>query len=104
MGCCGQKRSHVQFASPPSAVPGARAVPAADSGHALARSSGQSPSGPAAWPPSRTVLLRYHDRARLLVRGPVTGHPYAFSADQPAQAVEARDAEVLLRTRRFLRI
>jgi hypothetical protein len=58
--------------------------------------AGASPGG-------RGVVLRYRERARVLVRGPVTGRPYEFSAEQPTQSVEARDAEALLRTRHFVR-
>ena len=57
--------------------------------------------GPAAV--ARGVLLRYRERARVLVRGPVTGRPYEFSAEQPTQVVEARDVEALLLTRYFMR-
>lgn len=103
MGCCGQKRSQAQLAAPPSALRGAGAVPAAEVGHAFARGGGPDLGGPASWAGTRSVALRFNERARILVRGPVTGRSYEFSADQPAQAVEARDAEALLRTRRFVR-
>jgi hypothetical protein len=49
------------------------------------------------------VMLRTRERTRLLVRGPVSGRAYEFSADRPAQAVDSRDAQVLLRTRHFVR-
>jgi hypothetical protein len=58
-------------------------------------------AGPAAAVGS--VLLRYRERARVLVRGPVTGRGYEFSAEQPMQSVHPRDAEMLLRTRQFVR-
>lgn len=97
MGCCGQHRN----AGGPTALSHRPAT-----GMAV----GQSPSP--AWPlhpgngatPDRGVVpLRSRERARLLVRGPVTGRAYEFSAAQPIQAVDARDAESLLRTRLFLR-
>jgi len=83
MGCCGQKRSQMQ-----SAVPAAPAAP--------------RPAWPAP-PVERGVMLRYRERGPVLVRGPVTGRSYEFSVERPAQAVEPRDAEVLLRTRHFVR-
>jgi hypothetical protein len=46
-------------------------------------------------------VLRYRERARVQVRGPVTGRVYEFSAGQPTQPVDARDAQTLLRTRLF---
>jgi hypothetical protein len=48
-------------------------------------------------------MLRFRERARVLVRGPVTGQTYEFSAVQPTQLVDTRDAEVLLLTRYFIR-
>lgn len=50
-----------------------------------------------------TVLLRSRERARVLVRGPVTGRTYEFSAERPAQPVDPRDADALMRTTRFVR-
>ena len=52
---------------------------------------------------TRRVMLRFRERARVLVRGPVTGQTYEFSAVQPTQLVDTRDAEVLLLTRYFIR-
>lgn len=104
MGCCGQKRSQ-----PPGVMP-ATLRPAwlapvlqrldphpASTGDGLA----QAMHGPAAV--ARGVLLRYRERARVLVRGPVSGRHYEFSAEQPNQVVEARDVEALLLTRYFMR-
>jgi len=51
---------------------------------------------------ARGVMLRYRERTRLLVRGPVSGRNYEFAPQQATQ-VGARDAEVLLRTGRFIR-
>jgi hypothetical protein len=52
---------------------------------------------------ARGVLLKYRERARILVRGPITGRAYEFSPQLPAQSVESRDADVLVRSGRFLR-
>ena len=38
------------------------------------------------------------------VRGPATGRLYQFSKLQPMQAVDARDAAAILRTRLFRRV
>lgn len=82
MGCCGKSRSQHSGALPaPPAQARAWTVP--DGAH--------------------SVVLRYRERARVLVRGPVTGRAYEFSAGQPTQPVDARDAELLLRTRHFTR-
>jgi hypothetical protein len=35
------------------------------------------------------------------VSGPITGRPYTFSREQPAQDVDARDATFLLRNARL---
>jgi len=71
----------------------------------LASSNNNRSSGaiPDAMPGSRRVILRYRERARVMVRGPVTGQSYEFSAVQPTQSVDTRDAEVLLLTRYFIR-
>jgi hypothetical protein len=53
---------------------------------------------------ARGVLLKYRERARILVRGPITGRAYEFSAQWPTQSVEPRDADVLVRSGRFLRV
>ncbi len=85
MSCCGQRRSASPAVTPAAAL----------------RSAWPAPS--MALPHARTVVLRYRERARVLVRGPVTGQAYEFSADRPAQAVEVHDAEAMLRTTHFVR-
>jgi len=89
MGCCGQKRNAAAL------MPSRSAAPAP---HGFSRGM----AGPAA--AAGGVLLQYRQRARVLVRGPVTGRAYEFSAGQPMQSVEPRDAEMLLRTRQFVRV
>jgi len=49
------------------------------------------------------INLRYTDAARIHVRGPVSGRTYEFSAAQPFQAVDPRDAASLLQTGLFRR-
>ena len=87
MGCCGQTRS-LASAPPQSAM--TVSAPAATVASGVAKSSNE-------------VVLRYRQRARILVRGPVTGRPYVFSVDQPTQLVASRDAELLLTTQYFAR-
>lgn len=52
---------------------------------------------------SSSVSLRYLERSPILVRGPITGRHYQFSAAQPVQPVDSRDADALVRTRFFRR-
>lgn len=58
-------------------------------------------------PPSRAErpLPRAHvcylGTAASVVRGPVSGFAYAFSPAQPVRNVDARDAQVMLRSRLF---
>jgi hypothetical protein len=51
----------------------------------------------------RSVTLQYLETAPIRVTGPVTGRWYEFSVDQPAQAVDPRDAAVLTRSGPFRR-
>ena len=88
MGCCGLRRSR------PATTVTASPRPAAD---AFAQRAVSAPTG------ARGVLLKYRERARILVRGPITGRAYEFSPQLPTQSVEPRDADVLLRSGRFLR-
>jgi hypothetical protein len=48
--------------------------------------------------------LMYFGYAQVNVRGPVSGRLYQFSRQQPVQAVDARDAVSMLKTRLFRRI
>lgn len=95
MGCCGQKRSQ------PAMPAAARAVSAPVAQRRAGAGVG-APSG-AGSGAARGVVLRYRDRARVRVHGPVTGQSYEFSAEHPTRWVDARDADALLRTRHFMR-
>jgi hypothetical protein len=95
MGCCGQARAAftpVHDAPPrtapaaPDPAPGAADAPAAEGA-----------------PRPGTVRLRFTRAAGVRVRGPVSGQGYVFSGDAPVQAVDARDADGLLRTGYFRR-
>jgi hypothetical protein len=47
--------------------------------------------------------LRYVKQGGIVVRGPVTGKHYAFSAAKPVQQVAAQDVAGLLKTAWFRR-
>ena len=84
MGCCGQHRTLMRNAEPTAAdVNRSMPAPPAADGH--------------------DVSLRYIGGASVLVTGPATRRPYAFSPMRPAQKIDARDLAPLLRTRLFVR-
>jgi hypothetical protein len=86
MSCCGQMRSRASAAPP----------------HAMTASTGIATIGPSVGQSRGDVPLRYRDRARILVRGPVTGRSYIFSGAQPT-LVALRDADLMFATRSFAR-
>jgi hypothetical protein len=107
MGCCGQKRAALRSAPPPAVITSATPY----SSHAQPVSSkvpvpGDRPVTPASAreavssgvPPYLSVRLRYLESSPILVRGPETGRQYQFSATEPLQTVDPRDAPALLRT------
>ncbi len=89
MSCCGQKRARASLpADRPAAVPaGAHSV---DAGFAAA-----------ARPAQGMAEIEYVAQSPVVVRGPVTGATYQFSAAAPIQRVYREDASVLLATRYF---
>ncbi len=114
MGCCGQKRELLK--SPPAPIrtlaPATVARPQAPTGPVTPWRSG--PVAPAPTPATPVgsgvpvsaaqggaVALRYLERSPVLVQGPATGRQYRFSADNPVQPVDGRDAAALVRTRFF---
>ena len=42
------------------------------------------------------VAIRYKEKSRLTLHGPVTGRTYDFSATAPVQQIDGRDASELL--------
>jgi hypothetical protein len=94
--CCGKRREELRAQSA-QILPRLRTSQAtfeADEGRArfgAAHSSGAS------------VFVRYTESQRVVVRGPVTGRRYAFSAASPVQSVDSRDASALLGARYFRR-
>lgn len=107
MGCCGQRRDQMRMQSS-----GAMVSPFNSAEPTERRSSPPEPPGRGSmWSSSAlaslgkgAVALRYRERARVQVRGPVTGRNYEFSSNQSAVVVDARDVEALLRTRHFTRV
>lgn len=102
MSCCGQHRETQR--APASAVhPSSVASPLKAAVQPALSIRGSMRSTASLAPVGRGVQMRCRDRAPVQVRGPATGQTYVFSAAQPVQTVDARDAEGLLRTRMFLR-
>lgn len=48
------------------------------------------------------VTLRYLARSSVVVRGPITGMTYRFSAAEPVQRVARADRDALLRSGHFV--
>ena len=48
-----------------------------------------------------SVAIRYLETSTVLVHGSATGREYRFSGVEPVQAVDARDAAALIKTRFF---
>jgi len=95
MGCCGQRRT--VSVRPPVA----RAITAGPVGATPAPNQVPRPASAAAT--GATAPLRYVRQSGIIVRGPVTGKQYAFTAAKPVQQVDAQDAAGLLRTSWFRR-
>jgi len=107
--CCGSGRAAWRRASAPSPVPAAVArvsERAANGGSAVGvevqESSTLHGSAPAT-APFHAFVIRYTGASAIRVRGPVTDLPYDFSGTRPTQAVDVRDAAVLLRNGLFQR-
>ena len=110
MACCGQKREALTQLStvthPRSAQPTAATTPARFTSFADPRPTPPAiaprPAGVAPFAaPFGAVGLRYLARSPIVVRGPVSGIEYRFSAAQPVQRVARTDREALLRTGYF---
>ncbi len=97
MSCCGGKRA--AFKSIPSPV----TRPAVEQPSPNDKQEFQSQQVPTTTSASSftSMAITYVEKSPILVRGPVTGQTYRFSAANPIQSVDVRDAAVLLRTRFF---
>ena len=118
MACCGQRRE--ALIQPPtvtsfrSGQPVSARTPARSTSFADARPAPPAiaprpavaapfgaPFGAPLGAPFGAVSLRYLARSLIVVRGPVSGIEYRFSAVQPVQRVARADREALLRTGHF---
>lgn len=95
MGCCGKARANLSVSR--AAVAAAQTpVTASSDQPALAQPVLRRPGAAEPAP-----MLRYLGQASIVVRGPVTGRGYAFSAADPVKRVDLRDAAVLVRSDYF---
>ncbi len=99
MSCCGQKREQIR--SPQRTTNPQANQPTIISAQTSARITTPAPANSSE--PHSSVRLRYLSSAAIRVTGGATGRAYQFSSKQPLQNVDARDAELLLRTRFFRR-
>jgi len=95
MGCCGRARanlgvSRAAIASPQTTVAGSSRQPGLN--QPVLRKLDTT---------EVTPRLRYLGQASIVVHGPVTGQRYAFSAANPVQPVDLRDAGILVRSDYF---
>ena len=95
MSCCGEIRHILSLTYTPT---GARTPPDASASRQRIARTGAQAQIAITW-----VLFRYTEERAIFVRGPVTGSRYAFSATEPVQPVDRRDAQTLLGTRLFVR-
>jgi hypothetical protein len=94
MPCCGERRRSLAQSLARPVKPAVQAV-ASKSAVNVRQGSMQAASAP--------LLVHYVGNASVVVRGPVTNKPYAFSARGSAMPVDPRDAVILLRSNMFLR-
>ena len=99
--CCGEKRAEFRSNSTPATARQtiaqsnpARIFPTAPTAQ-VSRMPGVFPV------PAAAVEIRYLQSAPIQVRGSATGAHYEFSASNPIQSVDRRDAVTLLQTRFF---
>jgi hypothetical protein len=109
MGCCGQNRAKQisTESSRSSFQPGDLRLKAAANPTPAPTQSSRSAKNPAPATPrasagfARPVLVRYLARSPVLVKGPISGRAYHFSAASPVQPVDARDVPALLNSQCF---
>lgn len=105
MSCCGQRRDAMRVQVAAVTVPRQVVRTSNANGHWANPTPARPGSIPSVITPAALggeVALQCRERARIQVRGPVTGRTYLFEAMQ-ATVVDRRDAEVLLRSLQFLR-
>ncbi len=99
MACCGQKRAALKN-DPLATLPRPSPLPMPATARPPLHGAAAAPEAQP-WHPS--VVLRYTETSPILVRGPVSGRQYPFSAMKPSQPVDARDVAGLVRTGFFRR-
>ena len=95
--CCGKRREEL------SAQSAAKLPPSRTSQPNLDRGKGRPLFSGAAHAAGTPVAVRYTESQSIVVRGPVTGRRYTFSAANPVQSVDPRDAGTFLQARFFRR-
>jgi hypothetical protein len=95
--CCGKRREEL------SAQSAAKLPPSRTSQAAFERDKGRTRVSAPAYTPGAPVPVRYTESQSIVVRGPVTGRRYPFSAANPTQLVDPRDAAAILQSRFFRR-
>ena len=96
MGCCGQRRIQATDTyTKPSSIRPSVVQPAAPTDTTVPVPQGQHRYSQA------SVAILYLENSTVLVHGSATGREYRFSSVEPVQAVDARDAAALIRTRFF---
>jgi hypothetical protein len=95
MGCCGKARANLSVsraAIAPSQTPVSGSSLQPGLAQPVLRRQDATEVAP---------MLRYLGQASIVVRGPVTGRGYSFSAANPVRPVDLRDAAVLVRSDYF---
>ncbi|MBS1787506.1 MAG: hypothetical protein JST85_07290 [Acidobacteria bacterium] len=100
MACCGQKRQALSKSVELTTSPILQSQ-TADSNLGIGR---DQPGHIAVGSSQNTVLIRYLQGSPLYIRGAVTGRQYLFSAAQPVLAVDARDGDGFLKSRKIRRV
>jgi len=95
--CCGKRREEL------SAQSAAKVPPSRTSQATIELGKGRPLFSAAGYAAGVPVFVRYTESQSVVVRGPVTGRGYAFSAADPVQSVDPRDAGALLQARFFRR-
>jgi hypothetical protein len=102
MSCCGQNRQKVAAETERSR----HFVPYHRAKAGIVHVGSTLSTGATSAPPDRrlSVTLRYRSRSPVIVLGSTTGRRYQFSGGGSMQAVDGRDAEVLVASGLFERI
>lgn len=104
MSCCGKARRSVSTPSasrPTRSTSPASAQAATPATHTLMWASRRSPAGRSG---GAAILHRYTGDSRLIVEGPMTGRRYFFEHPGAELAVDARDADSLIRVPALARV